>query len=149
MGIPFATTTTINIFYPKTKETPKGHLNQQRQGVRSTRKKLAAKLQVQAKQPLTKAQDVYVEVQDLKNTTYSDQTGCFPLSSYKGNKYIMVLVELDSSWILVEALKDITHEEMERAYLHLLQRIKKAGVQPKKHIMDNEVSDPLKQVIEK
>ena len=35
------------------------------------------------------------------------------------------------------------------AYLVLLERIKKAGVCPKKHVMDNEVSDALKEVIEK
>ena len=38
---------------------------------------------------------------------------------------------------------------MIRAYLVLLKRIKKAGVCPEKHAMDNKVSDTLKEVIEK
>ena len=145
IGIPFATVTNICKFYPETKETSKGHLDQQRQGVSST-KHVAEK---QAGVQLTKEQDVYVEVWKLKNTTYSDQTGHFPYTSYKGNKYVMVMVEIDSSGILVEPLSDKIAEEMTRAYLHLLQRIKKTGVQPKKHVMDNEVSEALKEVIEK
>ena len=61
----------------------------------------------------------------------------------------MVLVELDSSAILVEALQDKTAEEMIRAYLLLVNRIKAAGIQPQKHVMDNEVSNALRDVIEK
>ena len=144
IGIPFATVTNIRKHYPETTATPKGHLDQARQGVRSTKAK-----EKQQPKSLTKEQDVYVGVWDLKNTTYSDQTGRFPYTSYKNNKYLMVMVEIDSSCILVEALEDRTAEEMQRAYLHLLQRIKRAGVQPKKHVMDNEVSELLKETIEK
>ena len=52
----------------------------------------------------------------------------------------------------VKALKpltDKTTEEMQRAYLKLLGRLKKAGLKPKKHVMDNEVSEEMKEVIEK
>ena len=37
IGIPFATVTNIRRFDPETTETPKGHLDQRRQEVRSTR----------------------------------------------------------------------------------------------------------------
>ena len=37
--------------------------------------------------------DAYVGVWDLKHTTYSDQTGCFPYILYRGNKYIMVMAD--------------------------------------------------------
>ena len=49
------------------------------------------------------------------------------------------MVELDSSVILVEAIKNRSAEVMKRAYIVLLARIKKAGANPPKHIMDNEV----------
>jgi hypothetical protein len=146
IGIPFATTTNIRKHYPETKDTPKGHLDQQRQGVRSTK---AAVKKTSVNAPLPKEEDVYIAVWDLKDTTYSDQTGRFPYTSYKGNKYLMVLVEIDSSCILVEPLADRTAEEMQRAYLRLYQRLKRAGVQPKKHVMDNEVSELLRETIEK
>ncbi|KAL7549439.1 hypothetical protein ACHAWF_012706 [Thalassiosira exigua] len=38
VSIPFATVTNSRKFYPETREMPKGHLDQQRQGVRSTKK---------------------------------------------------------------------------------------------------------------
>ena len=73
---------------------------------------------------LTKEDDIYVGVCYLKHTTYSDQTGRFPYTSYKGNMYLMVMVEIDASGILVEPIQDRTAEEITRAYLHILQRLK-------------------------
>ena len=61
----------------------------------------------------------------------------------------MVMVEIDSSAILVEPMKNRTVEEMTRAYLHLLSCIKQAVVVTLKHVMDNEVSEVLREMIEK
>ena len=61
-GIPFATVSNIREHYPETKETPKGHLEQQRQGVRSTKQKDEWE---QVDTSLTvgkKEQDVFVKV---------------------------------------------------------------------------------------
>ena len=43
VGIPFATVANIRRFYPETIETPKGHMDQQRQGVRLTKEKAVEK----------------------------------------------------------------------------------------------------------
>ena len=59
----------------------------------------------------------------------------------------MVMVEIDSSNILVAPLKTKESEEMKEAYLGLVKRLKKAGLAPKKHVMDNEVSAMLKECI--
>ncbi|KAL7549604.1 hypothetical protein ACHAWF_012876, partial [Thalassiosira exigua] len=81
LSIPFATVANINKFYPETKETPKGHLDQQRQGVRSTREvNEETNKAMELSGPKTD-QDVYVKVWDLRETTYSDQTGAFPFRS--------------------------------------------------------------------
>ena len=37
MGWPMLTKTNVNLFYPETSETPKGHLNQMRKNVYSTK----------------------------------------------------------------------------------------------------------------
>ena len=71
---------------------------------------------------------------------FSDQTGQFPARSQRGNKYIMVMVEIDSNAILVEPMKSRKDEEMIRAYNALLLRLKQAGIVPKKHVLDNKVS---------
>ena len=57
---------------------------------------------------------------------------------------MMLLVELDASAILVEAVKDRSTEEMIRVYLHLLKHVKSAGMQPKKYVVDNKVSGVLR-----
>jgi len=75
---------------------------------------------------------------------FSDQTGQFPARSQRGNKYIMVMVDIDSNDILVEPMKSCKDEEMIRAYNALLLRLKQAGILPKKHVLDNEVSENMK-----
>ena len=59
----------------------------------------------------------------------------------------MVMVEIDSNAILVKPMKNRTDEEMKRAYQHLLLRLKRAGIKPKKHVLDNEVSESMKDMI--
>jgi hypothetical protein len=77
-------------------------------------------------------------------TMFSNQTGQFPMRSQQGNKYIMVMVEIDSNAILVEPMKSHKDEEMIHAYNALLLRLKRAGIVPKKHVLDNKVSDNMK-----
>jgi hypothetical protein len=57
------------------------------------------------------------------------------------------MVEIDSSCILVEPLKNRTDAELTRAYESLMARLHQAGVKPKKHVLDNEVSAAMKQLI--
>ena len=56
----------------------------------------------------------------------------------------MIVVEIDSSAILVEPMKSRKDATMIRAYKALQLRLKRAGITPKKHVMDNEVSDTMK-----
>ena len=91
-----------------------------------------------------KVQDVYIKTYDVRETTFSDQTGQFPTRSKRGNKYIIIMVEIDSSAILDEPMKSQKDTEMIRAYNALLLQLKQVGVSPKKHVMDNEVSNTMK-----
>ncbi len=59
----------------------------------------------------------------------------------------MVMVEIDSNAILVEPMKSRKDEEMIRMYNALLLRLKWAGIVPKKHVLDNKVSDNMKNYI--
>jgi hypothetical protein len=57
-------------------------------------------------QPGTKHKDIYLLVFDAtKKAMYTDQTGRFPITSARGNKYIMVAVELDGNYIDAEPVK--------------------------------------------
>jgi hypothetical protein len=52
----------------------------------------------------------------------------------------MVMVEINSSAILVEPMKNRKDAKMIWAYNELLLRLKWAGIVSKKHVLDNEVS---------
>jgi len=58
----------------------------------------------------------------------------------------MVMVEIDSNAILVEPLKSRKDAELTRAYHVLVLRLKNAGIVPRKHVLDNEVSSTMKAV---
>ena len=54
---------------------------------------------------------------------------------------------MDSNAILVEPLKIRKDPELTRAYRSMMLRLKQAGIVPRKHILDNEVSEAMKNVI--
>ena len=91
--------------------------------------------------------DVYTKVYDVRNTVFSDHTGQFPTRSKRGNKYIMVMVEIDSNAILVEPIKNRTDTELSIAYRAMMLRLKQAGIITQNHILDNEVSNAMKNII--
>ncbi len=91
-----------------------------------------------------KVWDVYTKTYRVRKTMFSNQTGQFPMRSQWGIKYIMVMVEIDSNAILVEPMKSRKDEEMIREYNALLLQLKQAGIVPKKHVLDNEVSENMK-----
>ncbi len=103
--------------------------------------------------PPTKQKESVLRIFDLSNKAqrlmYTNRTGKFPKKLSKGNQYIMVLIEIDSNAILVEAMKNHSAGEMIRAYLILVNRLCNTGVTPKMHILDNECSEEFKAQIHK
>ena len=49
--------------------------------------------------------EVYLKIYDMQNKIYTDQTGRFPVTSSKGNKYRMVAFKTDSNSIMTELMK--------------------------------------------
>eukprot|EP00804_Cyclotella_cryptica_P017230 CCRYP_013154-RA/>CCRYP_013154-RA protein AED:0.40 eAED:0.40 QI:0/-1/0/1/-1/1/1/0/260 len=82
-----------------------------------------------------------------RDTIFSDQTGQFPHRSSSGNHYLMVMVDIDFGAILVEPIKNRTDLELTRAYSTLITRLHRAGVVPRKHVLDNEISTAMKTLI--
>eukprot|EP00804_Cyclotella_cryptica_P018466 CCRYP_004311-RB/>CCRYP_004311-RB protein AED:0.26 eAED:0.22 QI:0/-1/0/1/-1/1/1/0/535 len=138
----------IQKYFPKTVETPKGHLNKSRKNVRSTKQKpILLELFQSPQLKGRKLRDVYTHVYDTRDTIFSDQTGKFPHRSLSGNYYLIVMVDIDSSTILVEPIKNRTDTELTRAYSSLIVRLHRSGIFPRKHVLDNEISNAMKTLI--
>ncbi len=153
--------TLINRYFPDSDETIKGHLKGQRQGIRS--KKQAAldkiienegvRIKIEGEGsplhqiPITKTHEAFFRVDDLTDSIHTDQTGAFPFTSQRGNRYIMVAIHLDANYILVEPMRNRMKEVMIRAYEKIIHRMRSAGLGIKKHTLDNEASDALKHYI--
>ncbi len=56
----------------------------------------------------------------------------------------MVMVEIDTNAILVKPMKNRKDAKMIPAYIALLLQLKRAGIVPKKHVLNNEVSENMK-----
>jgi hypothetical protein len=113
----------VNKHFPKSKETLKGHGRKTRSGLQST--KIPAQINNDDKdntkathfpRPLIKQKEAVIWTFNLSNEAerlmYTDQTGQFPTKSSRDHQYIMVLIEINSNAILVEAMKNRTTGEM-------------------------------------
>jgi hypothetical protein len=127
---PGMTQENVSKFFPESKETQKGHMKQTKQGVRSTKV---------IDEDALKFKDAYLWVFDTtKKAMYTDQTGCFPITSAKGHKYTMVAVELDGNYIDAKRLKLRSTKDLIDAYKTIYARWKATGVIcPNWHVLDN------------
>jgi hypothetical protein len=98
----------------KSTATEKGNLNQQRMNARS----MQIKEEEDCKNEAETASDsglkthcVYAATVDA-GQIYTDQTGCFPVLSSRGNKYSIVLYEYDGNAIMAEPIKNRTTVEL-------------------------------------
>ena len=66
--------------------------------------------------PIPKPQDIYVKINNAKETMYTDQTSAFPVSSKKENKYIMILCGIVNDVIMCEAMRNISSDKIVQAY---------------------------------
>ena len=57
------------------------------------------------------------------------------------------MVEINSNAILVEPLKSRKDTELTRAYRAMMLTLNRAGIIDKKHVLDNEVSKAMKDVL--
>ena len=58
------------------------------------------------------------------------------------------MFEIDSNTIFVEPIKSCKDVELTRAYRKMIIRLQQVGIIPKKHILENEVLEALKTIIQ-
>jgi hypothetical protein len=101
---PGLTKDAINKKLKLTPATAMGHINQQRQNIRSTSKAPIEKQPTPDTEFGTKTHLVYAIVVD-QGQLYMDLTGKFPVRSSKGNSYVMVCYVYDCNYVKVIATK--------------------------------------------
>ena len=115
------TTTEVNKHFPESDETQMGHMLNIKQGIGSTREKVKPitfdlNNGTTITMPLKKHHDIYISIDNIKETICTDQTGAFTIRSRQGNKYILILCEIDSNAIYSEPMQNRTTGEIIRAY---------------------------------
>lgn len=145
VGWPILTESNVRKCYPETAETPKGHLNQKH--VRSIKPAPFAEGSTKTIR-VKKERDLCTKVYDVREIILYDQTGQFPKRSLRGNTYIIVLVEIDSNTIVAEPTKSRKDVEVTRAYRSMMKRLCQSGIVPRKHVLDNKVSENKKAIIQ-
>ena len=131
---------------PKSDATIKGHLKQQRQNVRST------KIQhdyndVTPREINTKTNKIFATIIDYRSEIFTDATGPFPVVSSRGNKYVFVLYEYYSNYIMITPIKDKKKTTTIEAFKKQLNTLKRCGLKPKLQKLDNEASQLLLEYI--
>ena len=134
---PGLTSAMVRKHLPKSMATAKGHLKQDRQNVRSTQPKPTTTTTTPAMTTVdshqgtaVRTQCAFVQTVCLSCRVYSDQTGRFPQTSSRGNKYVMVFYDYDSSAILAEPLKSRAEAELLRAFKKLHALLSDRGFHP-------------------
>ena len=131
---------------PKSLQTGKGHLDQERQNLQSTKTKPTT--QVPAP-PNTKTNILITAIVPATDKIYTDLTGKFPVQSSLGNKYILITYHYDANCILAEPLKDRTAGEIANAHQRVYSYLTLRGLKPKYEVLDNECSGHLIQMMTK
>lgn len=160
-SLPDLTIKTLRRHPPQSVATAKGHLDQTRKNVRSTKPtKPRTALPTNTADHLIATTDDfsereeshptvrYVAVSSIYEPTgkvvYTDQTGKFPYISISGNNYIMVIYDYDSNAILMEPIGNRKGPTLLAAHQQLHARLTNAGLRPSYIMLNNECSNAVK-----
>jgi hypothetical protein len=136
---PLINVTNVSRYIPESEETQKRHMQRQQQGVRSTKKKaLDVSPNTPTPPPHESKRDVLICIYKLKETMYSNQMGLFLQVSSLGNKYIMVIHDVNSNSLWVEALKNNTGSKLILGCVRALACMRKVDIIPKHQVLDNQ-----------
>jgi hypothetical protein len=131
---PGLTSDLVRKHLPKSLSTAKGHLRQDGQGLPSTKTSDVAphtSTPDQTSMPAERTGWVFTQPIPVTGKIFTDQTGRFPITSSRGNKYVMICYDYDSNNIIAEPLKSRTELELLRAYTKIHNKLSVGGLKPK------------------
>ena len=140
----------------KSLPTAKGHLQLTRKNLRSTKPKvdlvLPPTIMTTAPllpEPQLRTNLVVLRTLDLTGKIATDQTGRFPVTSSKGNRYLMVAHVQDPNAIMAEPLKSRATNDLVDAYPPIFTQLKRRGLTPTFQKCDNKCPEAFKTFLTK
>jgi hypothetical protein len=140
---PGLTEDAINKHLRLTPATAMGHMNQQRQNIRSTSRASTGRQQPPDKDLGTNTHLMYEVVVD-QGQLYTDLTEKFLVRSSKGDSYVMLCYIYDCNYIRVFPMKSRSASEWVKPYDNIHQELSVKGFKPKIQTLDSEASTALK-----
>ena len=134
----------IRCFIKVVDETEMGNMDQQRQDTGSTNP-IPIKPDTMEEVPQlpnnNSSHHVYMTINDLDGKLYSDQTGRFPITSNRGNFYVVILYAVDGNY------KSHYLSQVLKAYDDVYDFLQVQGYQPQLHKMENQTSKDVETFI--
>jgi hypothetical protein len=148
-NIPGVTTAAFKKYAPFSAATIKGHLDQTRKNIRSTKTEQNKSENDDELFPVQlttneNANYCYTTIFEPTGKVYSDQTGNFQYVSSKGNNSLVIMYDYDSNAILAEPISNRKAATILAATKKMHNILRSKGRGPQLHILDNECSDIMK-----
>jgi hypothetical protein len=89
-----------------------------------------------------------MQIYAINGVISSDQIGRFPITSNRGNAYVVVFYIYDANYIRLIPIKSRSKEELLHAYHEVYEWLLVRGFKPLLHKMDNETSHEVKKIIQ-
>ena len=155
IGFPNLTSRNVRKYLPASTATVKGHMNRMRKGTRSTTKTRPRPPDEEEDMRPKQDKDAEWELMigatiadNTDGTLYTDQTGAFPVVSYKGNKIIFVAYEYRSNAIIAKPIRSNSDESLVAAFKEIYEYLSDKGFKPKLNVMDNQCSKAVQKYIQ-
>jgi hypothetical protein len=136
-------------------KTEKGHMDQSHQGKRSTKTSSPAGIpppfpsdgkRIDTMEPLpqesfnARMHFVFMSIIKISGMLFSNRLGQFPITSNRGNKYIVIFYIYDANFVKSVPIKSRLKEELLRAYWLVYAYLTAQGFKLQLHKMDNKRS---------
>ncbi len=145
----------VQCFIKPNMQCEQGHMDQRRQGIRSTKSSHAKnphdnidtmEIPDQAKNN-DKTNMVFITIAKTEGQLFTDQTGCFPVTSNRGNNYIVLFYVIDANFIKSYPIKSRHRTKLITAYNDVYHYLRIRGYRPKLHRLDNKTSQDVENFI--
>eukprot|EP00804_Cyclotella_cryptica_P006568 CCRYP_021174-RA/>CCRYP_021174-RA protein AED:0.46 eAED:0.46 QI:0/0/0/1/1/1/2/0/373 len=147
-GWPGLTSDSVRRFIKPSQACKQGHMDQRRAGICSTKSSHDSTptptndhMEDQEQTPQNdKTHMVFMTLIEVAGQLFTDQTGRLPVTSNRGNNYIVIFYAVDPNYIKAYPIKSRHRSELLKAYEEVYSFLRVRGYWPQLHRQDNETS---------